>query len=161
LPDPAPRDRIGVLLQRGAVPRRGRTVPGRSRARGGGDADGRDPLGRAGTARRPPVRAARGRDVSRARRRTRAAACGWLSGMSEAGRDRTGVVRVAAVGDLHCTKTSAGELQAIFAAASRAADVLLLCGDLTDYGLPEEAEVLASELRAALRIPALAVFGNH
>ena len=81
--------------------------------------------------------------------------------MSEAGRDRTGVVRVAAVGDLHCTKTSAGELQAIFAAASQAADVLLLCGDLTDYGLPEEAEVLAGELRAALRIPALAVLGNH
>ena len=71
------------------------------------------------------------------------------------------MVRVAAVGDLHCTKTSAGELQPIFAAASRAADVLLLCGDLTDYGLPEEAEVLAGELRAALRIPALAVLGNH
>ncbi|HLY37541.1 MAG TPA: metallophosphoesterase [Candidatus Binatia bacterium] len=70
-------------------------------------------------------------------------------------------VRVAAMGDVHCTKTSDGELRPIFDAVSRAADVLLLCGDLTDYGLPEEAEVLAAELRAALRIPALAVLGNH
>jgi len=70
-------------------------------------------------------------------------------------------VRVAAMGDVHCTKTSSGELRPVFDAVSRAADVLLLCGDLTDYGLPEEAEVLAAELRAALRIPALAVLGNH
>jgi predicted MPP superfamily phosphohydrolase len=68
---------------------------------------------------------------------------------------------VAAVGDLHCTKTSSGELQPLFAAASHAADVLLICGDLTDYGLPEEAEMLASEARSALRIPALALLGNH
>jgi len=70
-------------------------------------------------------------------------------------------VRVAAIGDVHCTKTSGGELRPVFDAVSRAADVLLLCGDLTDYGLPEEAEVLAAELRAALRVPALAVLGNH
>jgi DNA repair exonuclease SbcCD nuclease subunit len=36
----------------------------------------------------------------------------------------------------------------------------LLRGDLTDYGLPEEAYVLAKEL-ATVRIPTLAVFGNH
>lgn len=70
-------------------------------------------------------------------------------------------VRVAAVGDLHCTKTSQGALQPLFAAASTSADVLVLCGDLTDYGLPEEARVLARELAAALRIPAVAVLGNH
>ncbi len=70
-------------------------------------------------------------------------------------------VRVAAIGDVHCTKTSGGELRPVFDAVSRAADVLLLCGDLTDYGLAEEAEVLAAELRASLRIPALAVLGNH
>ena len=52
-------------------------------------------------------------------------------------------------------------LQPLFAAASAAADVLLLCGDLTDYGLPDEAQVLARELTAALRIPAVAVLGNH
>jgi Icc-related predicted phosphoesterase len=70
-------------------------------------------------------------------------------------------VRVAAVGDLHCTKTSQGALQPLFAAASANADVLLLCGDLTDYGLPDEARVLAREIAAALRIPAVGVLGNH
>lgn len=40
------------------------------------------------------------------------------------------------------------------------ADILLLCGDLTDYGLPEEAHVLAEELHVA-RIPMVAVLGNH
>ena len=69
-------------------------------------------------------------------------------------------VRVAAVSDLHCTKTSHGVFQPLFAQASDQADVLLLCGDLTDHGLPEEAQVLAKEL-ASLRIPALAVLGNH
>ena len=41
------------------------------------------------------------------------------------------------------------------------ADVLLLCGDLTDYGLPEEAHVLAGELRAAAGVPMIGVLGNH
>ncbi|HET9156235.1 MAG TPA: metallophosphoesterase [Myxococcaceae bacterium] len=40
------------------------------------------------------------------------------------------------------------------------ADVLLLCGDLTDRGTPEEARTLAEDL-SALRIPCVAVFGNH
>jgi Icc-related predicted phosphoesterase len=69
-------------------------------------------------------------------------------------------VRFAAVGDLHCTKESAGKLSPLFRQASEAADALLLCGDLTDYGLPEEAHVLAEELAAAT-IPVVAVFGNH
>jgi Icc-related predicted phosphoesterase len=70
-------------------------------------------------------------------------------------------VRVAAIGDIHCGKASGGELRPLFDAVSRSADVLLLCGDLTDYGLVDEAEILAGELRAGLRIPALAVLGNH
>ncbi|MBD0269522.1 MAG: metallophosphoesterase, partial [Cyanobacteria bacterium Co-bin8] len=70
------------------------------------------------------------------------------------------VLRIAAVGDIHCTKTSQGELKPIFAEASDQADVLLLCGDLTDYGLPEEAHVLVGEL-STTKIPTLAVFGNH
>jgi Icc-related predicted phosphoesterase len=69
-------------------------------------------------------------------------------------------VRVAAVGDLHCTKTSQGAFQALFAAIREAADVLLIAGDLTDYGLPEEAQVLSREL-SAVRIPVVAVLGNH
>ena len=69
-------------------------------------------------------------------------------------------VRVAAVGDLHCSKTSQGAFQAFFARIAESADVLLLAGDLTDYGLPDEARVLAREF-ASLRIPTAAVLGNH
>src|SRR5207248_8617900 len=58
-------------------------------------------------------------------------------------------------------KHSRGSLQETFAEISHAADVLLLCGDLTDYGLAEEAEQLVADLHATLRIPALAVLGNH
>lgn len=68
--------------------------------------------------------------------------------------------RVAAVGDLHCTKASAGSFAPWLEGVSQHADVLLLCGDLTDYGLPEEAHVLVKEL-SVVRIPVLAVLGNH
>src|SRR3954467_10797026 len=71
-----------------------------------------------------------------------------------------GVVRVAAVGDIHCMKTSQGALQALFAKMAESAEVLLLAGDLTDYGTPDEARVLAREL-TPLRIPTAAVLGNH
>src|SRR5262245_63587625 len=70
------------------------------------------------------------------------------------------VVRVAALADLHCTKNSQSSLQPLFARISESAELLLIGGDLTDYGLPEEARVLAKEL-TALRIPAAAVLGNH
>lgn len=69
-------------------------------------------------------------------------------------------VRLAAVGDLHVTKDSAGKLRGFFAQASEAADILLLCGDLTDYGTADEAKVLADEL-AAVTIPIVGVLGNH
>jgi Icc-related predicted phosphoesterase len=70
------------------------------------------------------------------------------------------IARVAALADLHCTKTSHGVFQPLFARIADSADVALIAGDLTDYGLPEEAAVLAREL-AALRIPTAAVLGNH
>jgi Icc-related predicted phosphoesterase len=71
------------------------------------------------------------------------------------------VVRVAALGDLHHSRTApAGGLQPLFAQISEAADVLVLCGDLTDYGLADEARSLVREL-STLKIPAVAVLGNH
>jgi Icc-related predicted phosphoesterase len=70
-------------------------------------------------------------------------------------------LRIAATADLHVKKTSAGLLQPLFAKASETADVLLMCGDLTDYGAPEEAKILAREITSSLRIPAIAVLGNH
>jgi len=71
-----------------------------------------------------------------------------------------GSVRIAAVGDLHCSRTSTGAFQALFARVAESADVLAMCGDLTDHGQAEEARVLAKELQA-LKIPKLAVLGNH
>src|SRR5258707_161353 len=70
-------------------------------------------------------------------------------------------VRLAAVGDLHCLKDSEGALQKLFAEIPAKTDVLLLCGDLTDTGLPDEARILAKELKVAIRIPVVAVLGNH
>src|SRR4051812_8840283 len=69
-------------------------------------------------------------------------------------------IRFAAVGDIHATKASAGQLRGFFAQASEVADALLLCGDLTDYGTAEEAKVLADEL-SAVSVPIVAVLGNH
>ena len=70
-------------------------------------------------------------------------------------------MRLAAVGDIHCTRTSQGALQPLFAAMAAAADALVLCGDLTDYGLAEEARVLVRELAVTRGLPAVAVLGNH
>src|SRR5260370_887036 len=70
------------------------------------------------------------------------------------------VVRMAALADLHCTKTSQGAFQPLFARIAESADMLLVAGDLTDYGLPDEARVLVKEL-TAMRIPIAAVLGNH
>jgi Icc-related predicted phosphoesterase len=70
-------------------------------------------------------------------------------------------MRVAAVGDVHCKKTSAGAFQGLFAAMAAAADVIILCGDLTDLGQAEEARVLVKELSAAKSTPVVAVLGNH
>jgi Icc-related predicted phosphoesterase len=83
----------------------------------------------------------------------------------DAGRPRAAgsgrlTMRIAAVGDVHCSKKSEGQLQAVFAEAAQHADVLLLCGDLTHRGLPDEARLLVRELKTA-SVPVLAVLGNH
>jgi Icc-related predicted phosphoesterase len=69
-------------------------------------------------------------------------------------------IRLAAVADLHCARTSSGDLASLFTEAASQADVLLLGGDLTDYGLPDEARLLARDL-SGVKIPILAVLGNH
>lgn len=70
-------------------------------------------------------------------------------------------VRLAAVGDLHYVRGSQHVLQAWLGLVNDAADVLLLCGDLTDYGRVEEAQELARELSTSVRLPIVAVLGNH
>jgi Icc-related predicted phosphoesterase len=71
-----------------------------------------------------------------------------------------GKLRVAAIGDLHVTEDSAAPYREMFVEISSAADVLLLCGDLTNFGKTTEAEILAEDLKACT-IPVLGVLGNH
>jgi Icc-related predicted phosphoesterase len=73
----------------------------------------------------------------------------------------TGVVRIAAMSDVHYSRTSGGSLQPVFQQIAESADLLVLCGDLTDYGLAEEARLLAKDLTSSLKIPAVGVLGNH
>lgn len=71
-------------------------------------------------------------------------------------------VRIGAVGDLHYGKDSRGLLQPLVSAVGRLeVDILVLCGDLTDYGHPDEAVALARELSGAVKIPIVGVLGNH
>jgi Icc-related predicted phosphoesterase len=70
-------------------------------------------------------------------------------------------VRIAAVSDIHYARTSQGSLQGLFAQITDSADILVLPGDLTDYGLAEEARVLARDLTSSVKIPIVAVLGNH
>jgi Icc-related predicted phosphoesterase len=70
------------------------------------------------------------------------------------------VIRVAAVGDVHVGVDSAGRLAPRLAGLADHADLFLLAGDLTHRGRPEEAKVLAEELRD-LDVPTAAVLGNH
>ena len=70
------------------------------------------------------------------------------------------VVRLAALADIHYGKTSQGSYSPLFSQTAESADVLVLCGDLTDYGLADEARVLARDL-APIKIPVVAVLGNH
>jgi Icc-related predicted phosphoesterase len=72
-----------------------------------------------------------------------------------------GTVRIAAVGDIHLGgKGLEPPLQILFGQVSEHADVLALCGDLTDQGDPEEAKLMARAL-ATVTVPIVAVLGNH
>jgi len=69
-------------------------------------------------------------------------------------------MRIAAIGDLHVQETMSHPYRELFAEMSEAADFILLCGDLTNYGKSSEAEILAADLAAAT-VPVIAVLGNH
>ena len=70
------------------------------------------------------------------------------------------MIRLAAAADLHFGPDSAGTFRPHVERIDERADVLLLAGDLTKVGLPDEAEVLAEEVREA-PVPVIAVLGNH
>ncbi|KUF14863.1 MULTISPECIES: metallophosphoesterase family protein [Streptomyces] len=70
------------------------------------------------------------------------------------------MIRVAAVGDIHLGLDSEGLLRPALETLPDCADLLLLAGDLTRHGTPEEARVVAREM-AGLGVPVIAVLGNH
>jgi Icc-related predicted phosphoesterase len=69
-------------------------------------------------------------------------------------------LRVAAIGDLHVMEDSVAPYRELFTEISNSADVLVLCGDLTNFGKTSEAEILADDIRACT-IPVVGVLGNH
>jgi len=69
-------------------------------------------------------------------------------------------VRIAAIGDLHVAEDSTAPYRRLFAEMSAEADVILLCGDLTNFGKTKEAEILAEDIRLCT-VPVLGVLGNH
>jgi len=71
-----------------------------------------------------------------------------------------GTITVAAIGDLHVTEQGEKRYRELFAEISDQADVLVLCGDLTNFGKTGEAELLAEDLRGC-SIPVVGVLGNH
>jgi Icc-related predicted phosphoesterase len=70
------------------------------------------------------------------------------------------MIRIAAAGDLHFGTDSAGTLRPRLQHLSEHADLFLLAGDLTRYGDPDEAAVLAEELKD-VGVRTFAVLGNH
>jgi Icc-related predicted phosphoesterase len=70
-------------------------------------------------------------------------------------------VRLAALADLHYGRGHRDERSAIVGRAGAAADVVLLCGDLTDRGTPDEAQMLVDDIPPGMRRRCLCVFGNH
>ncbi|MBO0767047.1 MAG: metallophosphoesterase [Solirubrobacterales bacterium] len=69
-------------------------------------------------------------------------------------------LRLATAGDIHCNEERAEQVAAAVNALPGDADIVLLAGDLTTHGKPEQAKPLA-EACAALDVPVLAVLGNH
>jgi Icc-related predicted phosphoesterase len=69
-------------------------------------------------------------------------------------------MRIAAVGDVHVGRDMGRTVHRELEHLCERADVLLLAGDLTQHGLPEEGQLLAEAL-ARVGVPVVAVLGNH
>jgi Icc-related predicted phosphoesterase len=76
------------------------------------------------------------------------------------GKAPTRTLRIAAAGDVHCRQSQRAEIDTAFASLEGNADLVLLAGDLTMHGDPDEARVLADAGRD-LGLPIFAVLGNH
>lgn len=69
-------------------------------------------------------------------------------------------IRIAAIGDFHVKTEFPAELAADLTSLPARADVLVIAGDMTDNGRIVEFEMVA-EVLAAVRLPVVAVLGNH
>jgi uncharacterized protein len=69
-------------------------------------------------------------------------------------------IKVAAAGDIHCHEGNRAEIATAFGRIAERADLVLLAGDLTTHGEPEQAAVL-SDACSGLDVPVFAVLGNH
>jgi uncharacterized protein len=69
-------------------------------------------------------------------------------------------IRLAAAGDIHATESRRPQVEQTFGALDADVDLVLLAGDLTTYGEPEQAAVLADAVRG-IDVPIVAVLGNH
>jgi Icc-related predicted phosphoesterase len=69
-------------------------------------------------------------------------------------------IRIAAAADVHADEPHRAHLQSAFAALDGGADLVLLAGDLTTHGEPQQAAVLGDACRA-VDVPVVAVLGNH
>jgi Icc-related predicted phosphoesterase len=79
---------------------------------------------------------------------------------SSNGRGAHGRVRIAAAGDMHCHEETRDQIAAAFAGLRGQVDVVMLAGDLTTHGEPDQARVLADAC-GGLDLPTFAVLGNH
>ena len=70
------------------------------------------------------------------------------------------MVRIAAAGDVHASEPTRDRIRAAFEEVQREADLVLLAGDLTTTGEPEQAAVLADACRGS-SVPVCAILGNH
>jgi Icc-related predicted phosphoesterase len=70
------------------------------------------------------------------------------------------MVRIAAAGDVHAAPDRRDVLAAAFASLDPDVDLVLLAGDLTTHGEPEQGAILA-EAAARSPAPVIAVLGNH
>jgi uncharacterized protein len=82
------------------------------------------------------------------------------AGRSDGASPGPSTIRVAAAGDVHCSEAGREETEAAFRAVDGEVDLVLLAGDLTTHGEPEQASVLADVCRD-LSTPVIAVLGNH
>ncbi|MFN2447957.1 MAG: metallophosphoesterase [Vicinamibacterales bacterium] len=69
-------------------------------------------------------------------------------------------IRIAALGDLHYGHSGPSPVKGMLNRVAEHADLLVLCGDLTDQGTEAEARLLAKDL-SPIGVPVIAVLGNH